>query len=204
HGNEIDFVNISMSLYDKNLPTERDEELPSYLTHKLLDLKKKGIGVIIAAGNDGEFFGDTRLTESLANLANQMEGSLVFVGATNINSSGEERICAFSNKAGMARHFIFAPGENIETVFDISYGNRVDEKVFNGTSSAAPFITGVFAVIKEAYPQFSAQEIANIVCKTARRISANSTIFFDTKTYGNGIVDMTQALKYADTIAKDA
>ncbi|NJD04007.1 MAG: hypothetical protein FIA99_15740 [Ruminiclostridium sp.] len=102
--------------------------------------------------------------------------NIISVGS--INSKGEySKFSNYGNKIHVA-----APGENVISTIP---GNKYE--TITGTSVAAPFVTGIAAIIKSLFPNLSSQDIARRIKEIVFRID-NLT---DKVTTG-GIVDHMQ------------
>ena len=90
--------------------------------------------------------------------------NLISVGASDSNDS----ITDFSNY-GKNNVDLFAPGEDIySTIFDAAYQNK------NGTSVAAPYVTGVAALLLSEYPSLTAAQIKTAIVDNVDKVSALS------------------------------
>ena len=83
---------------------------------------------------------------------------------------------------------ISAPGRRI--VSAIPTGPLLPYEQWDGTSMAAPHVAGVAALLRAAYPQWSAQQIVDRILATATDLGA---LGLDTET-GAGLVDAASAL----------
>ena len=138
----------------------------------------KGIIVVNSAGNQGK-----NIPAQPGNYATDVDvnGDLTLNGLMIIVGSPD----GYSNKAGHVCHdpiltngtftgcndtyltknyYIVAPGSNITTT-DNGGVNAIETK--SGTSFAAPHVTGAIAILKQAWPQLSAQEIVQLLLTTA-------------------------------------
>lgn len=131
---DVDIINMSLGTL-----TDSDA-----MRRLLEEAKQNGIVVVAAVGNRGESSaGGTDRIEFPARY-----DSTIGVGAVNINN---ER--ASFSASGEAVEFV-APGVNIVSTFkDSTYGP------LSGTSMAAPFVSGAFALLMEAYPDDSVEEL---------------------------------------------
>ena len=78
-----------------------------------------------------------------------------------IDSSNE--IASFSNGCGDAKNYcISAPGVSIYAPREIAQGSG-NYVSWNGTSMAAPNVTGVAVVLRSFYPKLSASSIKHIL-----------------------------------------
>src|SRR5882672_7547 len=103
------------------------------------NLRAAGIATVVAAGNDGA-------TDQIS--APACVSSAVSVGAT----TKEDQVADFSNIAPFVS--LLAPGDSIIS----SYPGDVFV-IASGTSMAAPHVTGAWAVLKQAKPAASVDEI---------------------------------------------
>ena len=125
--------------------------------------------IVNAAGNDSN---DIDLTENESyptdqNGGNEFLNNLITVGASSYSfDSGQ--IAYFSNY-GSKNVDLFAPGFQV-------YSSVLDGKFeyLNGTSMAAPNVTGVAAILRSFYPKLSASSIKHILM--ASGINMNKTL----------------------------
>lgn len=95
-------------------------------------------------------------------------------------------LASFSNRAGlMADFFLVAPGEKI-----VSTGINGGTVTLSGTSMAAPFVTGAFALLAQKYPFLAGRGIAQILFVTADDLGAPGT----DPIYGRGLVNLEKAM----------
>ncbi len=103
------------------------------------NLKAAGIPTVVASGNDG-------FPDALASPA--CVSSAVSVGATNI----DDQVADFSNAAPFLS--LLAPGDPIiSSLPGGSFG------YLNGTSMAAPHVSGTWAILKQAVPEATPDEL---------------------------------------------
>ncbi len=109
--------------------------------------------------------------------ANPLAGKFLAVVAVDSATDGTNKITSFSNGCGIAKAYcLAAPGYQIKTtnaelVTDAD-GNYTNESAnaynsVNGTSFAAPYVTGALAVIKEAFPTMTPEQLTTLVLETA-------------------------------------
>jgi subtilisin family serine protease len=84
----------------------------------------------------------------------------IAVGAVDINNS----VTDFTNRAGMDPNlrYVVAPGDDVWSTYP---GN--DYAPMNGTSMAAPFVSGIAALMKSANPNLSPEQMRQIISETA-------------------------------------
>ena len=119
---------------------------------------KKDVLFISGSGNDGKNI-DTSENPSYPKDHYQNKefvSNVISVGATNA-SYDKSQIAPFSNY-GKENVDLFAPGHAIwSTIPDGDYF------FFDGTSMAAPAVTGVAAVLRSFYPKYSAEKIKSLL-----------------------------------------
>lgn len=67
-----------------------------------------------------------------------------------------------------------------------------------GTSMAAPMMSGALAVLQQAYPTYSARDLANVLFATAENIGGQAA---DNATYGYGLIRLDRAVSGPTTLA---
>ena len=148
-----------------------------------------GVVVVIAAGNDGNAQPDAYSRS----LANQSNGNVIIVGAVNRSgniaqwSNGKG-----SNKAGgAAPYFLAALGQSVTVVEDASFYDDKGTFAISGTSFAAPQVAGAIALLKQANPNMTAQELVNRLLDSAQDVGDPG----DDVVYGKGILDIARAFQ---------
>ncbi len=134
---------------------------------------KAGILFVVAAGNNG-IDNDVNLDYPAA----YPFENIISVGAINT----EGNLASFSNYGEKSVQLV-APGTNI---FSTTPGNSYEQ--LDGTSMAAPFVTGAIALIKSRFPQLTSKQIKARLLGTAQ---LNSKL----KGYvHNGLLNLVDAL----------
>ncbi len=153
-----------------------------------------GIIVILSAGNEGD-------TTANGNNPNNPElfaqgvrdaggGLVIIVGSVDENGASS----SFSNRAGTyAGSYLSALGEGVCCVYENgvlkTQGNFVF--VLNGTSFAAPQVAGAVALLAQAFPNLSSQQIVQLLYQSARDAGAAGA----DGVYGQGILDIARAFQ---------
>jgi subtilisin family serine protease len=121
----------------------------------------KGVVVVISSGNDGRLQPDYpgRYATDFG----------ITVGAVDRNDA----VTYFSNHAGTTPlDYVVAPGVDVLSTFP---GNSYESKT--GTSMAAPYVSGIAALILSANPNLSPAQVENALTATANSTSIHSNIF---------------------------
>ena len=105
------------------------------------------------------------------------------------SSNGADGLSSYSNKGEWIS--CVAPGENI---MSLSAQSNNEYVCFNGTSMAAPFVTGTVAYLASLNPTLSPYEVKSIIEKTADKILGNETFNIER---GYGRVNVYKAAKMA-------
>jgi hypothetical protein len=135
--------------------------------------------------------------------------SVIAIGATRENDARKELSDGSGENWGSAygsQLDIVAPGINIPTT-DISGGAGYEdgdyEFNFNGTSSSAPFVSGVAALMLSVNPNLTPAQIRTILQNTADEVSGMGGQSF-TNQYGHGRLNAFEAVKAALPVQLDS
>lgn len=156
-----------------------------------------GAVVVVAAGNNGDSTEagiDPNNPDPFATGVRQSgAGNVIIAGSVDSGNL----FSTFSNRAGSeANWFLSARGERVCCVYDNGVlkittdasGQRF-QYVFSGTSFAAPQIAGAAALLIQAFPNLTANQVVDLLLRTARDAGAAGT----DGTYGRGILDLNAA-----------
>lgn len=146
-------INASISWHDFK-ENEKLKELQELF-------KEKDLLLVYSAGNRAMTVPKT-LEDALKGHP-ELRKRILFVGA--LDCFGD--VASFSNVPGTIcpDDFIFAPGEEIPT---LSYkGGKEENTTVDGTSFAAPVVSGTLALLKKYFPDFDMVTLKNIVLSTA-------------------------------------
>ncbi|MEM6765292.1 MAG: S8 family peptidase [Bacteroidota bacterium] len=163
--------------------------------------QKKGVLLIHAAGNDGEDIDevDNFPTKDLKKAhSGKTVKNWVEVGATNWGNK-EEFVASFSN-FGDKSVDIFAPGVDIYSTYpENEYQNQ------QGTSMAAPVVTGVAALLMSYFPALSYAQVKDILLKSSSKFQneevnqpgSGELVSFGSLSTTGGVVNAFNAVKMA-------
>jgi subtilisin family serine protease len=165
----------------------------------------RGTILVTSAGNQGlgyaSFPGQlASRIDSTGQLA--LGGRMIVVGAVD----GSNRILDYSNRAGhicqisrgttcadpyrTTDFYVVAPGNLVYAAVPNALGRGINtDAAQSGTSSAAAYVTGGMALIKQAWPSLRPEQLVNLVLMTARDLGTPGT----DNVYGRGLVDFDQA-----------
>ena len=161
----------------------------------------KDVLLVHAAGNDGKNL------DKETNFPNRVyaDSSGVAAAWLEVGASGwrnDSSLVAFFSNFGKTSVDVFAPGMRIHST--IPFSKYIDE---DGTSMAAPVVTGLAALIREYYPKLSAVQVKEIIMqsveKPTQRVSIkdngqNVSVPFSEVCISGGIVNAYKALKLAE------
>jgi autotransporter-associated beta strand protein len=118
---------------------------------------------VFAAGNDGG--ANPSDIAALPSRAPDVEQGWLTVVA--LDSNNPSQIASYSNRCGIAqRYCLAAPGEVVVASADSTTG-KATYQVWEGTSFAAPQVSGAAAVIHGAFPSLSYDAVRQMILSTA-------------------------------------
>lgn len=134
-------------------------------------------------------------------------GIIAVTGIVRDEDTGTVRLASYANKCGDAQDWcLSAPtgdfGNNERFVALVAPGpdgtyNTFDDPDQNGlqnsaggTSAAAAYVSGALALLKQAFPELSGEELGAILLSTASDMGAAGT----DATFGRGAVDIAEAI----------
>jgi hypothetical protein len=155
-----------------------------------------GIIIVISAGNCGEVSSDCPTAQTqpdpFARVASNSvaNGLVVIAGAEGVNNfgtvhpTGNGALASYSNPAGsFGQYYLTALGGTVS----------IDEKGqlmgFEGTSYAAPAISGAVALIESAFPNLTAAQVVDLLMRSATDAGATGA----DPVFGRGILNLTAA-----------
>lgn len=169
-----------------------DELFPQTIS-ALTRLKNAGTLMVFATGNEGQPNPD--FLGGLPYLYPTLQPN--WLAVTSINTT-DLSLSAFSNKCGVAKAWCLAAPGSISTTSDWVGINSVSNKGgyirLAGTSMATPHVTGTVALVKEAFPFFSAYHLQQTILTTATDLTPGDGKRVD-DTYGWGLLNAGKAVR---------
>jgi hypothetical protein len=154
-----------------------------------------GIVVVISAGNGGKEATGGNPSPFALNIAQRAgNGHVIIAGSVGVpiggnpaNGTDATQISDFSNRAGLgAEHYLTALGYRVRTFDETGAGF-----LYNGTSFAAPVISGAAALLASAFPNLTGGQIVKLLLTTANDAGAPGR----DEVFGNGILNITRAFQ---------
>jgi subtilisin family serine protease len=160
--------------------------------------ESKGVLLVHAAGNDGANIDQAPSFPDPRRAGGARVTTWLEVGASSWKKL-DDLAAPFSNY-GADRVDLFAPGEDILSTK--SGGGVVRE---DGTSMAAPVVSGVAALLMAYFPQLTASDVRGILIETARPIpgrkvaqpGSGDQVLFSALSRSGGVVDAYAAVQAA-------
>jgi subtilisin family serine protease len=182
--NGADIINLSLGTRGHQASCSQIQV--DAVQHALL----KGVSVVAASGNDtmGEISCPARIPGVIAVGAINRSNRLVTETKWGSNFGPQQSVVAPGDDIASACSCLDAQGQP---------NNRFRLK-FDGTSSSAPFVSGVAALMKSANPTLRPAQIKDLIQKSATNPGDLGTLPNDR--YGYGIVNALDAVKLAQQI----
>ncbi|MBU2018917.1 MAG: S8 family serine peptidase, partial [Bacteroidetes bacterium] len=160
--------------------------------------ESKGVLLVHAAGNDGSYLNEAKnFPTSAYEFQKAPFKTFLTIGASTKDAKGT-LAAPFSNYSS-DQVDVFAPGNEIyNTVPQSSYQS------LQGTSMAAPMVSGVAAMLKSYFPSMTMEEIKNVMLSTAKSYKGKEVILpgteakkvdFATLCKTGGVIDVYAAVK---------
>ena len=161
---------------------------------------KKGVLMVHAAGNDSRYIDTAAFFPSGFTRKQQRSKYFIRVGASTPTGDA-----ASLSNYGKNSVDLFAPGVNIYSAKENNTYGRA-----NGTSAAAPIVTGVAALVWSYYPELTTEELHHVLLAsvTSRKgvktplpgSRSKEVVSFEELCSTGGIVNAYQAVKLADAL----
>ena len=186
-----------------NLSLGGNDGIGSSLRDAVIRASTAGVVVVVAAGNGG----DGGEPGADPNQPTAFAAQLRAAGANNVIIVGSvdaaNQISAFSQRAGKeSAWFLTARGERVCCVYEngqIFVGQDAGGSynlLFSGTSFAAPQVAGAVALLAQAFPNLTGQQIVRLLLDSARDAGAPGT----DAVYGTGVLDIAAAMSPRGTL----
>ena len=153
-----------------------------------------GVIIILSAGNEGDTTANGNDPNNPGRFAQGMRdaggGLVIIVGSVDENGTSSP----FSNRAGAySASYLAALGEGVCCAYDNGALRTEGNFVFllNGTSFAAPQVAGAVALLAQAFPNLSSQQIVQLLYQSARDAGAAG----EDAVFGRGILDIARAFQ---------
>jgi hypothetical protein len=129
---------------------------------------QKDVLLVHAAGNDSKNIDETDNFPSALMNDNSVAPNMITVGASGDSSIKTGMIAPFTNY-GKATVDVLAPGVKIYST--VPTGDRYSFQ--EGTSMAAPVVSGIAALIRGYYPQLTAAEVKQVLIQSVEKSLTN-------------------------------
>ncbi|OJF93701.1 autotransporter serine protease [Pararhizobium antarcticum] len=154
---------------------------------------EKDVLMVFATGNESQPAPDA--LGGMPYWIPELRDNWITVGA--VDSDGE--LASFSNRCGIAADWcLVAPGVEVYSTMPLGEGSIFDPNYMpeDGTSMATPVVSGIAALVKEAFPFFTAQDLQQTLLTTA-------TSMGDPSEFGWGMVNAGKAVQGYGTFVSD-
>ena len=150
-----------------------------------------GIILVISAGNDGDTPQGANPDSFALVPAQNFPNNVIIAGSVGVtcgtNCTDLSQISEFSNKAGTgAQNYLAALGYRV-----LAPDHTGTLFLWSGTSFSAPVVTGAVALLAQAFPNLTAQQILNLLFTTADDLGAIGT----DNIYGRGRLNIARAFQ---------
>ncbi|WP_406944960.1 S8 family peptidase [Halobacillus sp. SY10] len=161
---EVDIINLSLTSCQPS----------TGMKNTLKQAEESGISVVAASGNgvlcSGEYLDDVMYPARYE--------SVISVGAID-----DKNMRALFSYGGASLDFV-APGTGIYSSYITTEKHPDGYRSMNGTSMAAPFVSGVMALTKQAYPHTDINDLEDLLIENAVDLGEEGKDF----DYGHGLV----------------
>lgn len=135
---------------------------------------------VVAAGNSG--MNESSALSALPIAVDELYGHFINVVALDTNTN---ELATYSNQCGITQDYcITAPGSALKT-------DAYEYVTVNGTSFAAPIVSGAIAILQDKFPYLQSSQITEILLRTATDLGDTGI----DSVYGWGLLNLDQATK---------
>lgn len=206
-------INASISnMVNFSVVGNENSEFNAYLT----TLKNSDSVLVTAAGNGGtDFIGDPVGSEHFENFSsarnlsiqntiedqvlhvvalsndNQISSFSNYPGSCSDVSVSADRACTNEVMTSIQNNFISAPGTSITAAYGGYNGSNNYAVTYQGTSMAAPAVSGGLALLLSSWDQLTPQQAVAILKESAN----DSGIYSNAAIYGVGLMDLQAAVQ---------
>ena len=177
-----------------------------YVDEAIQYAQEKGVLLIHAAGNDANNIDEIKQYPTKNISANKQLNTWITVGASSLKK--DKSLPANFSNYGKTMVDVFAPGVRIKSLAPENNYEYAD-----GTSMAAPVVSGVAALILSYYPELTASEVKEIILKSVNKCPElevekpgyarrKKKMQFGELSVTGGVVSAYNALKLADSYKK--
>lgn len=201
---DIKIINNSWNDYNNYLSNVQNEEdfneIIEYLQNdgSVIEIEKAVNNdklLVFSAGNDGKLAAGFENNLDVLTSDKAFNDNIITVTAAKANSFTKNQnggfnvksdgIAIFSNLAMYNEDTtLSAPGFNINSAYADFAESGIYYKDLSGTSMAAPMVTGVGALVQQAFPYLNAKQIGDVLLSTANDNITNHDGYFMTSQYG--------------------
>lgn len=165
----------------------------NYITQMLNAVTKNDVIFVWAAGNDGT--SQPGVESSIPLFFDEFRDGDYYKNFINVVAYDTDagRIADYSNRCGVTKEYcLTAPGTSIISTISTGDSSKNDAyMIADGTSFAAPMVSGAVAVLKGAFPYLTGAEITKLLFITARDLGAPGV----DEIYGWGMLDLERATR---------
>jgi subtilisin family serine protease len=185
--NGADIINLSLVGYT----------YPDGLVESLRYAKEKGVLVVVAAGNNSADLDVGELAYPVC--ADGEKDEQLVLGVTAVRE--DRRLARFSNVGGSCIDMA-APGVGVSSTMRFSPTNGFREGYggnWNGTSFAAPMVSGAAALVQSIHPSLNGAEIRDVLLSTVSKTPTTDEVMYK-KLFGAGFLDVAVAVQKAQRL----
>ena len=153
-----------------NISLGGDQAATTTLQNAMANAVQQGVIIVIASGNDYDATAGTGNDPTLfAQFADDSRANSQIIIAGAAKRFPSIQIADYSNRAGNSQNvYVLAPADNVDTTSnDGGYTTS-----FGGSSLATPHVAGAIALLLQAFPNLTAQQVVQLLLTTATDLGA--------------------------------